>query len=115
SAIERYENWKPLPPRWWRPELACGGLLLALVGLIVWFARQWPIGREPWTAVAANGLERAGFLILIVALLYIFAIRPAGRGWTGLALLAVLWLDVLTHEPWQNPTVDPSLYRPEPG
>src|SRR5208283_5762260 len=36
-------------------------------------------------------------------------------GWTGLALLAVLWLDVLTHEPWQNPTVDPSLYRPEPG
>jgi uncharacterized membrane protein YecN with MAPEG domain len=115
AAIGQYEDWKPLPARSWRPELACGGVLLVLIGGIVWFARRWPVGRMPWPDVAANGLERAGFLIAIIALLWLFAARPAGRGWTGLALLAVLWLDVLTHEPWQNPTVAPSIYRPEPG
>ena len=115
AAIGRYENWNPLPPRWWRPDLACGGILLALVGLILWFARQSPVGHLAWTAVAANGLERAGFLILMLAVLYLLVTRPAWRGWTGLALLALFWLDVVTHEPWQNPTVEPSIYQPEPG
>ena len=112
TAIAHYENWKPLSPRGWRPDLACGGLLLVLVGLILWFARQWPAGDLPWTTVAANGLGRAGFLVLIIALVYLLVIRPSWRVWTGLALLAVCWLDVLTHEPWQNPTVDPSIYQP---
>ena len=111
AAIAHYENWKPLAPRWWWPEVACGGLLLVLVGLILWFARQWPAGDLPWTTVAANGLGRAGFLVLIIALVYLLVIRPSWRGWTGLALLAVCWLDVLTHEPWQNPTVNPSVYQ----
>jgi hypothetical protein len=111
-AIGQYENWKPLPLRWWKPDLSCGAILLVLIGLILWFARLSPAGRLAWTAVAANGLQRAGFLILIIALLYLLAVRPAGRGWTGLALLALFWLDVLTHEPWQNPTVDPSIYQP---
>ncbi|MGA2541376.1 MAG: YfhO family protein [Verrucomicrobiota bacterium] len=112
TAIGHYENWKPLPPRWWRPDLACGFILLVLVGLILWFARQSPAGGLSWTKVAANGLERAGFLILIIALLFFLVIRPAARGWTGLALLAVCWLDVLTHMPWQNPTAHPSIYQP---
>jgi hypothetical protein len=112
TAIGHYENWKPLPARWWRADLTCGGLLLVLLGLILWFARQWPAGQVAWTAVAANGLQRAGFLILIIGLLCLLVRRPAGRGWTGLALLVLLWLDVLTHEPWQNPTVDPSIYQP---
>ena len=111
AAVGHYENWKPPAPRSWRPDLACGGLLLVLIGLILWFARQWPAGHLAWTAVAVNGLQRAGFLILTIALLYLLVIRPAGRHWTGLALLAVFWLDVLTHEPWQNPAVDPSIYQ----
>jgi hypothetical protein len=110
-AIGHYENWNPLPPRWWTPDLACGGFLLVLIGLILWFARQSPAGQTAWAALAANGMQRAGFLILTIALLYLLVTRPAGRGWTGLALLALFWLDVLTHEPWQNPTAAPSIYQ----
>ena len=92
AAIGHYENWKPPAPRSWRPDLACGGILLVLIGLILWFARQWPTGRLAWTAVAANGLQRAGFLILTIAL-FIFSssarrgamdrTRPAGRVLAG--------------------------------
>jgi uncharacterized membrane protein YecN with MAPEG domain len=112
-AIAHYENWQSLPPsRWWRPELACGFILLVLIALIVWFARQWPVGDLSWTKIAANGLERAGFLILTIALLCLLILRPSWRAWTGPAILAVCWLDVLTHEPWQNPTVNPSVFQP---
>jgi hypothetical protein len=102
----------PLPPRSWRPELACGLLLLVLIGLILWFARQWPAGDLPWPKIAANGLERAGFLMLIIALVCLLISRPSWRAWSGPAILAVCWLDVLTHEPWQNPTVNPSVFQP---
>ena len=112
AAIGHYENWKPPALRAWRPDLACGGILLVLIGLILWFARQWPVGSLAWTAVAANGLLRVAFLVLTCTLLFLLVTRPARRGWTGIALLGVCWLDVLTHEPWQNPTVDPSIYQP---
>ncbi len=112
AAIGQYENWRPLPPRSWRPELGCGLLLLVLIGLILWFARRWPAGDLPWPKIAANGLERAGFLILIIALVCLLISRPSWRIWTGPAILAVCWLDVLTHEPWQNPTVNPSVFQP---
>jgi hypothetical protein len=105
----------PGQPRSWRPDLTCAAILLLLIALILWFARHWPAGSLPWTSLAENGLERAGFLICIIAILWLFVTRPAWRGWTGLALLAVLWLDVLTHEPWQNPTAAPSIFRPEPA
>jgi hypothetical protein len=47
--------------------------------------------------------------------IYLFASRPAWRSWSIVPLLAVCWLDVLTHEPWQNPTLPPSLYQPGLG
>ncbi len=111
-AIAHYENGRPFPLRWWRRHLACGGVLLVLIGLILWVARQWPVGDLPWTKIAANGLERAGFLILTIGLFCLLVLRPPWRAWTGPVILAVCWLDVLTHEPWQNPTVHPSIFQP---
>jgi hypothetical protein len=49
---------------------------------------------------------------LILGAVYFLVTRPAWREWTGLALVCLCWLDVLTHIPWQNPTVDASVYQP---
>jgi hypothetical protein len=111
GAYERLDGaWRD-----WRPELFCGGSLLALMGLIVWFAKHAPAGNLAWTEVALNGTERAALLVAIIGMIYLLVTRPEWRGWTGLALVAVFWLDVVTHEPWQNPTADPSIYQRDLG
>jgi hypothetical protein len=58
-----------------------------------------------------TGLSRGLFLVLTLAALWLFARRPASRTWSIALLLAVGWLDILTHEPWQNPTAPPSVYE----
>jgi hypothetical protein len=112
EGIAHYEDWKPLSARSWRPELGCEGAILVLMGLILWVARGSAAGHLPWGQIAANGLGRAVFSLLIIAMIYLLATRPAWRGWCGLALVCVMWLDVLTHEPWQNPTAEPWVFQP---
>jgi len=107
-------QWERQPPsgwRGWRPELAWGGAMLALIGVVLWVARRWPVYGSNWAATAVNGLERAMFLLLTASALYFFVRHPLRRSWSIMPLLVVCWVDVLTHEPWQNPTVDPSFYQ----
>jgi hypothetical protein len=85
--------------------------MLALIGVILCVARQWPVEGSSWPATAVNGLWRLLFLLLTILALYLFVSRPAWRCWRIVPLVAVGWVDVLTHEPWQNPTLDPSLYQ----
>jgi len=92
-------------------EFIWGAAMLAFVGVILWVARRWPMANSPWTATAANGLWRLLFLALTALALYLFVSRPPWRSWSIVLLLAVCWLDVLTHEPWQNPTLDPSVFQ----
>jgi len=77
----------------------------------------------------ANGISRAAILLGIVALF--FALRRIAsfrvRAGLELALLFAIWLDLISHVPKQNPTVDPQAYqislpplaemnpRPQPG
>jgi hypothetical protein len=98
--------------RGWFLEFAWGAAMLALIGVILWAARRWPVEGSSWPATVTNGLWRVLFLVLTVLALYLFVSRPAWRSWSIVPLLAVGWVDVLTHEPWQNPTLDPSLYQP---
>jgi uncharacterized membrane protein YecN with MAPEG domain len=112
AAMAYYENWNPLSPRSWRPELACEATILVLIGVILCFARRYAADHVPWEQIAANGLTRAVFSLLIIVTIYFLATRRAWRGWGGLCLLALLWLDVLTHAPWQNPTADPWVFQP---
>jgi len=98
--------------RGWRVELVLGAAMLALIGAILCVARHWPVEGNSWPATAANGLWRVVFLVLTGLALLLFARRPAWRSWSIVPLLAVGWVDVLTHEPWQNPTLAPSLYQP---
>jgi hypothetical protein len=110
-GLAHYEKQPPEVRRGWRAEFILGTAMLALIGVILWVARGWPVANSSWTAAAANGLGRVLFLGLMLLALCLFASRPHWRSWSILVLLAVCWLDVLTHEPWQNPTVDPSLYQ----
>ena len=93
-------------------EFGWGAAMLALIGVILWVARRWPAGGTTWRATALNGLERGLFLVLTMLALYFFVSRPRWRSWSIVLLLALCWADVLTHEPRQNPTVDPSLFQP---
>jgi hypothetical protein len=111
-AVAQYEKQPAEGRHDWRFELGWGASMLALIGVILWVARRWPAGDTTWMATAVNGLERAAFLVLTVWALYFFVRHPQRRSWSIVPLLAVCWGDVLTHEPWQNPTVEPSLLQP---
>jgi hypothetical protein len=111
-GLAHYEKETPGGRRGWRLEWAWGAAMTGLIGVILWVARRWPVAGGSWPATAANGLWRILFLALTLAALYVFVSRPLWRRWSIVPLLAAGWLDVLTHEPWQNPTVNPSVYQP---
>ena len=114
-----------------RPELPrrlifLVGLLLALIGAILLWAWRFPLPGDDLPATLRNGLSRAGFLAAVAVML--FALRRANQGVTSptagtlplarlrafvpVLLLLLLWLDVWTHEPPQNPSVPPWIYTP---
>jgi hypothetical protein len=92
--------------------LFIGVLLLALIGVILLSAWRFPFPGDDVHATLLNGLSRVGFLVLTGVLL-LALLRPgksALRRFAPLCLLVVAWLDVLTHEPTQNPTTPPKNY-----
>ncbi|MSU58608.1 MAG: hypothetical protein EXS35_10600 [Pedosphaera sp.] len=91
-----------------------GGVLLALIAVILLWAWRYPFPTDNVSATLVNGLTRAGFLIASAALLFAMtrATKAPWRCCAPLALLLVAWLDVLTHEPTQNPSVAPWIYAP---
>jgi hypothetical protein len=111
-GLAQCERQTPGGRRGGRLEFGWGAAIVLLIVAIVWVAWRWPVENSSWPATAANGLGRAFFVVLTALALYVFASRPAWRCWSIVPLLAVCWLDVLTHEPWQNPTLSPSLYQP---
>jgi hypothetical protein len=123
-----------------RRLLLLGAMLLALIGGILIWAWRWPFPTDDFPATLRNGLGRAGFLAASVAVLVLCSSRreeapsfhsalrtphsalsraSSRRLLQSLArvlpllLLLVLWLDVWTHEPAQNPGVEPMVYTPD--
>ena len=109
-AIGHYQHWKPASSRAWWPEFLGGAAILMAIGGILWFARLSPAGDVGWRQTAVNGAERAAILAVFIAGIFGLVARPEWRTVTGAALVGLCWLDVLTHMPWQNPTVDASVY-----
>ena len=100
-------------PKLFNRLLFLGFILLALIGGILFWARGFPLPSDDVHATLLNGLSRAGFLLLIGALLLVVLTRPrtgALHRAAALLLLPVAWLDIQTHEPAQNPTTPPKNY-----
>jgi Bacterial membrane protein YfhO len=91
-----------------------GAVLLALIAGILFWAWRFPMPGDNVHATLFNGLTRAAFLLLTGALLLVLLSQNRETAWRRFApllLLVVAWLDVLTHEPTQNPTASPSIYQ----
>jgi hypothetical protein len=93
--------------------LFLGGVLLALTAGILFFAWKFPFQSDDVHATLLNGLSRAVFLILTGAVLVALTrdFKSPLLRCAPLALIFVAWLDVLTHEPAQNPTVPPGAFE----
>ena len=91
-----------------------GSVFLVLILLILWIARRYPIDQGQWSVTAENGLTRGAFLVLVLGAFYamtrVASVRT--RLLLGISLLLLLWLDVATHAPSQNPTVLRTVYEP---
>ncbi|HEV2320400.1 MAG TPA: YfhO family protein, partial [Verrucomicrobiae bacterium] len=88
-------------------------LLIALTGVLLWLPRSSMANTDAHAAVL-NGFSRVAFLIFtgIVFFALIRSSEAASFRAAPVILILVAWLDVLTHEPTQNPTVSPGIYQP---
>jgi hypothetical protein len=86
-----------------------------LIAAALWFARRYPeyqLTPDEWTKLWQNGLARFLFLTLILGTLAAFTscISSRARLLIRAALLLLIFLDVWTHAPSQNPTISRSAY-----
>ena len=95
-----------------RSARGIGLALVALLVTIVCISYLHSIEEGEWSAVWPNAIVRA--VMLLLSLLSFQRIlkesRPRQREWLGAGLLLVLWLDIYTHAPSQNPTVSSAVY-----
>jgi len=93
--------------------IIAGILLLLMAGVMFWVSGSSMPGADAHTAVS-NGASRMFFLVMTALVLFILA-RDSETPFFRIAtllLIALTWLDVLTHEPSQNPTIPPGIYQP---
>ncbi len=101
-------------PRLRRYLLGLGLGLLAIIGIVVWSAYQYPLRDTSALVAATSGASSAGFLIMILGV--IVALRQTNRQPleipVRLALIMLLWLDTLTAMPRPNPSAPRWVYEP---
>src|ERR1043166_904211 len=89
------------------------GMVLAIAGLL-WFASAFPFFYDQWDVTFKNSMVRIFLLGLFVVLLVATgqSARSRIRFLAGIGLLLVVWIDIRTHLPSQNPIAEPVLLRP---
>lgn len=101
-------------PRFWRSGLVLGTIFLVVIGLLLGVTWLHPAPGEIQRVTILNGLTRAVLLAATLGLWFVagrdFELRRTWIVVLGLALLT--WLDLATHAPRQNPTVERGVLRP---
>jgi hypothetical protein len=94
--------------------LPLGAILFSLIVAIMFWTRLAPMAGDDKHAVLLNGFSRAAFLLLTGAFLFAIAREAKSKPLQAAPLLLILtaWLDVVTHEPAQNPTTPTWVYQP---
>ncbi len=90
-------------------------LLLVLMAAILVYAWRFPQPADDFNATLRNGVVRAAVLVMTAGAV-IALINSKGktrRNFLALSLVALSWMDLVTHAPSQNPTVLPWIYTPE--
>jgi hypothetical protein len=95
-----------------RFERVSVGVLLVLVVALVGLDWKFPVENANPTASFRYDLARAAFLALTFFVISGLVVARRRRVLFDGIMLAVLWLDLTTHAPWQNPGVAPSVYSP---
>ena len=88
-------------------------LFVLILGVLFWTQLAPMQGDNPHDTLL-NGFSRVAMLVLTGGALWLLT-RASESRWkriVPLLLLLVVWVDVFTHEPAQNPTVSPSVYEP---
>ncbi|HEY5913763.1 MAG TPA: hypothetical protein VJA21_24505 [Verrucomicrobiae bacterium] len=106
------------PPR--NRLLASGAIVAVLLIFVLFWVWLSPLANDNTGAALRNGLGRAAFLIVTVALLTALVPGKLTKAPESLVtrpllvtlLLVVFWLDIWTHEPQQNPVVPSWVYQP---
>ncbi len=90
-----------------------GGLLMVATVAILWIAKSHPLRYDQWPMTFRNGLWRLAFLLAIPALILLRR-RLGGlpRLGASLAVLLLVYGDLLSHLPNQNPTLPAGLFAP---
>jgi hypothetical protein len=112
-AVSQYENCNKAPS--WKAEWVGATIMAVLMAILMWFARFRPVISSSFPDTLMNALERLACLGALLGAIYFFAAQPEKRRWSVLLILAVCWIDLLTGIPWQNPTLDASVYQPGLG
>jgi len=107
------------PEASWREEdkrvIGLAASLIAIVVMLAWSGWKYPAPNSEWSALAVNALIRVSFLVLILGCVAALRRWPDFRAQRLLqvGLLALLWLDVRTHNGNLNPTVPTALFEPD--
>lgn len=104
---------QPLPG-WTRWIDRCAVVLLGLIGVVAVWAWRAPAPDEQVRLTWFNALSRAAFLIATATLLLALArgARPTLQRVAPWALVFLVWLDALTHQPSQQPTAAAWVFEP---
>jgi hypothetical protein len=116
-AVAFYEEHPltPLTPAW-RRAMTVWLALAVLIGVALWFARrfpEYPLTPDEWMALWKNSVARFLFLTLILGTLAAFTkcVSVRARLLVHFSFVLLLWLDVWTHAPSQNPSISRSAYE----
>ena len=101
----------------WQPLLVIATLLPAVALLVLWWMRGHPLKYDRYDETVENTVTRMVFFGLTLALLFqsCRAPRERTRLIAGLAALAFIAGDGLTHLKNQNPTIEAKLFAPGVG